>query len=86
MIGAYFLGHPVDDLRNLCNATKGWYVVLYADDILSISPSVSHLELSLNACERELEWLDMTFNFKKSCCLRIGHRHSAILALQSQCD
>jgi len=39
--------------------------LLYADDILLISPSVCELELLLHACERELRWLDMTINFKK---------------------
>jgi len=54
--------------------------VSYADDILLISPSVSHSELLLRAYERELEWLDMAVNFKKSCCLRIGSRHGAACA------
>jgi len=26
----------------------------------------------LHICEKELHWLDMAINFKKSCCLRIG--------------
>ena len=30
------------------------------------------LESLLHACEHELQWLDMTINFKMSCCLRIG--------------
>jgi len=28
------------------------YILLYADDILLISPSVSYLQLLLHACER----------------------------------
>ena len=62
------------------NGMSGWYIVLYADDILLISPSVFHLELLLHACERELEWLDMAINLKKSCCLRTGTRHNATCA------
>jgi len=32
------------------------------------------LEKLIRLCERELNWLDMTLNVKKSCCLRIGPR------------
>ena len=28
-------------------------------------------------CEKELEWLDMRIDVKKSCCLRIGPRFNA---------
>ena len=40
-----------------------------------LAPSVTELERLLHICEKELEWLDMSINFKKSCCLRIGSRH-----------
>jgi len=33
------------------------------------------LERLLHVCERELEWLDMSVSYKKSCCLRIGPRY-----------
>jgi len=39
-----------------------------------LSSSVTHLERLLNECERELDWLDMSSNLSKSCCLRIGPR------------
>jgi len=52
----------------------------YADDILLISPPVCELELLLHACECELRWLDMTINFKKSCCLRIRPRNDVVCA------
>ena len=54
--------------------------MLYADDILLISPSVCELELFLLACECELHWLNMTINFKKSCCLHIGPRNYVVCA------
>ena len=47
-------------------------MILYADDILLLSPSVSQLEKLLRVCKRELTWLDMPINFKKLCCIRIG--------------
>jgi len=53
----------LDDLSNICLHRKGCFILLYADDILLISPSVYQLELLLLACERELRWLDMAINF-----------------------
>jgi len=37
-------------------------IFLYADDILLIAPSVSGLQILLNACEEELSGLDMYIN------------------------
>ena len=37
---------------------------------------VSQLQKLLTNCERVLDQLDMAINSKKSCCLRIGQRHS----------
>jgi len=64
----------LDDLSKLCTPFTGCYIILYADDILLISPSVTKLESLLHCCEHELAWLDVTINFRKSCCLRIGPR------------
>ena len=50
------------------------FIILYADDILLLSSSLSELQCLLHACERELKWLDMSININKSCCLRIGPR------------
>jgi hypothetical protein len=52
------------------------FIVLYADDILLLAPSVTELQRLLNACEQELLWLDMCINVKKSCCIRVGPRHN----------
>ena len=56
----------LDDLSRLGSLFKGCFVILYADDILLSSPSISQLEKLLRVCERELTWLDMAINFKKS--------------------
>ena len=56
------------------------FFFLYADDILCISPSACALETLLRACGRELIWLDMSINIKKSCYLRIGSRNDSICA------
>jgi len=62
----------LNDVVAECNSHS--IALLYADDILLISPSVCSLQTALNDCERELKWLDMIINAKKSCCLRIGRR------------
>ena len=49
-------------------------VLLYADDILLIAPSVSSVKKLLHICEQELALLDMAINAKKSACVRIGSR------------
>jgi len=45
------------------------FIVVYADDIMLISPSVVEIERLLHVCENELNWLDLAINFKKSCCV-----------------
>ena len=55
---AYFFGPPC--------------IILYADDILLLAPSVTQLESLLRKCEEELSYLDI--NVKKSACLRVGPR------------
>jgi len=42
--------------------------------ILLLSRSVTLLQKLLYICECELAWLDMSLNFCKSCCIRIGPR------------
>jgi len=64
----------LDDLSEICTPNCSRFIILYADDILLITYSVVDLEKLIRLCERELNWLDMTINVKKSCCLRIGAR------------
>jgi len=49
-------------------------ILIYADDILLLAPSISALKELIHVCQNELEWLDMTINVKKSVCMRIGAR------------
>ena len=58
------------------------YIILYADDILLISPSITYTERLLHRCEQELSWLDMNINFNKSRCLRIGPRCDIVLCVK----
>jgi Reverse transcriptase (RNA-dependent DNA polymerase) len=55
---------------------KRHFIVLYMYDILLLHPSISGLESFLKTCEKELEWLDMSVNVKKSCCMHIGPRYN----------
>jgi len=70
----------LDDLSKTCSLTSDCSIILYADDILLLSLSVTRLEQLLHACECELSWLDMSINFGKSCCLRIGPRCDILAA------
>lgn len=49
-------------------------VLMYADDILLIAPTVNAMQLLVTACELALKDLDMLINVKKSACLRVGKR------------
>ena len=50
-------------------------ILMYADDILLLAPSVSALQHLLNVCQCELQYLDMAINAKKSVCTRFGPRY-----------
>ena len=50
--------------KKIINLDRNRFVV-YAGDILLISPSVVNLENLIHLCERELNWLDMAINYKK---------------------
>ena len=60
----------LDDIHKYFPAGTDYFIVLYADDILLLSPSVNELQRLLAVCETELAWLDMTINERKSACLR----------------
>ena len=70
----------VNDIASKLTFGHKYAIILYADDILLLSPSISELQVSLKYCETELTWLDMSINTKKSCCLRIGPRSSITCA------
>ena len=63
----------LDDLIDFRRSNYSNLFILYADDML-LACSVCELQRMLTACERELSWLDMSINSKKSCCMRIGPR------------
>ena len=52
-----------------------YFVVMYADDMLLITPFVRELQRLFQACKWELNNIDMCINVKKPCCIRIGRRN-----------
>ena len=75
-------------LDKSCFIDCGHDIILYADDIILIAPSVTELEKILHMCENELRYTDMSIN-KKSRSMRIGPRCNAkcanIVSLSGQC-
>ena len=55
--------------RNLCLNS-----FMYADYLLLLSISIFDLQCMIDICKKELDWLDMKINIKKSSCIRIGSR------------
>ena len=53
-------------------------IVMYADDILLLSPSVTAQQDLLHVCESALSSLDLFINPKKSLCMRIGPRCNSV--------
>ena len=60
------LGCFIDDLYLGC--------IMYADDLILISASVSILQQMTFICENEAEYIDMKFNTSKSMVIRFGKR------------
>jgi len=52
-------------------------IILYADDILLLAPSVDSLQKLVHIVELELFELDMSLNTKKSVCIRFGPRYQS---------
>jgi len=66
-----------DDHSNFCVSDFSLYIILYADDILLIAPSLSKLECILHARERELTRFDMTITVNKKSELMLMRRATA---------
>jgi len=59
----------IDDVSKCSKLYPRSYVILYADDILLLAPTVTVLVRLFAACKFELTYLDMAINSKKSYCL-----------------
>ena len=67
----------LDEIATHLNYRQRHFIVLYADDILILAPTVCELQRLLTLCELELSWLDLSMNVNKSCCMRIGPQFDA---------
>ena len=78
---AVFIDDIVDYVSNLNVGCKFRHIstsiVLYADDILLLAPSIHALQALLTACVNKLCYLALEVNVKKSACIRIGPRCEA---------
>ena len=80
----YFFAIYIDDL--VCkveSAGTGCYmglvnfsILLYADDILLLAPSISSQQQLLSVCDHELGLLDLATNINKFVCTRIGPKYA----------
>ena len=73
-------------LHHLFDYGVNSFILLYADDILLITSSVTAWQKLLLVCETELNYLDMTINSKKSSCIPVGSRHDKTCANIVTCD
>lgn len=51
-------------------------IIMFADDLLLLAPSVSALQKLLYLCESDLNFYDLAINPNKSYCIRIGPRYN----------
>lgn len=88
VLSPYFFAIFIDDIVLAVNRTNvGCYIsgkcvsiILYADDIILIAPSVEGLQKLLTVCEKALVAIDMQINVNKSKCLRFGARYNCSCA------
>ena len=66
---------------------NGMYVgcVMYADDLVLLSASLTSLQTMTDICESEAQYLDMNFNVTKSAVLRVGCRYKYECLCTSLC-
>jgi len=78
LLSPYLFALYVDGIaKKIESANVGCYVrqtclLLYADDIVLMAPTVSALQQLFYICESELDWLDLRINASKSAVTRIG--------------
>jgi len=65
VLSPYLFALYVDDIGKLFNARLGTFVVLYADDILLLAPSVALLQSLLQQCEKDLNLIRHGYQYKK---------------------
>ena len=61
VLSTFLFAIYLDDLAALSKPNCNLYIILYADDILLLAPTVTALENSLHDCECEIRNLDVLF-------------------------
>ena len=56
VLAPFLIAFFLDELTDTCNLDRNRFIVVYADNILLMSPSVVNLENLIHLCERELNW------------------------------
>ena len=82
-LSPYLFAIFIDDIAKHVSVTgKGCHfgftclsIILYADDIILLAPSVTELQSLLDTCDDELYYLYMFINSSKSKCIRFGPRY-----------
>src|ERR1043165_7162071 len=76
-----------DELIKLRHSSLGCHIsrvclnaIMYADDLLLMSISVSDLQLLVDLCIKEFEYLDMKININKYVCMRVDPRHKTLFS------
>jgi hypothetical protein len=80
VLSPYLFAIYLDDIVSCLSFAQKPLIIIYADDIILIAPSLCELQKLLYKCEQELNWLGMLINAKKSCCMRVGPRCDAVCA------
>jgi len=65
ILSPHLFARYVDDLTDCFSFGQKPLLIMYADDIILIAPSVGLLQKLLHKCEQELCWLGMSINVKK---------------------
>lgn len=86
VLSPYFFSIYVDDIiKQIRSSNLGCHIsatsvaiIMYADDIVLVAPSVDSLQALLILLEHLLDELDMRINSTKSVCIRFGPRHDAV--------
>jgi len=76
----------IDDLTSRSDANRNVFIIVYADDIPLLSPSVTALQNLFSRCELVFKYLDVAINPKKTRCIRIGPKCSVDCANISTCE
>lgn len=80
VLAPIFFAVCINDIIKLCSQCNLGDILVYADDILVITRSVTGLQQLIFVVENYIQSLDLSINSVKSCCMRLGARFSSNVA------